>query len=468
MQSQQSKHSAVAHDPVSFEEYIHYAAPKTSQLSSVFPPSACTLGRIAFNRYSDQLSDFEIVAVNGERIPVSMRVLLDRWGRYFAHVLARGYVSAAERFEGLGVLKRPNNEQANFPATPLDVPKFRIPFQNSTDSLVKNLPQDDKSKPVESPGSSSSEKSDTRPSFPDTLLELQLRDLPPQPPKPEEPVPPVPTTQTYRKSPRASLLHTLSVLRNIPASKSPKTSPYPSPRASLSAQSGSHDMPRPSDATERGGSDIGSALDQSQLESPLIPRKLYIPTTTPAIKSFCEFLYTGMIGNYPLTIILDNFFMAKYYEVPSLYDTIREALVKILSRKEKLYVNDARVGKYTQFIPSLNKGELNPTLMQILSDVMAEQEKEQEKDELKYLNANRELGKPGSRSFLFDKSRIERESDTATLSMPIEELMNRDSAVPLDSVIDVIQEVSILVDDMNLFLRTANLKIMRSLVDESG
>lgn len=86
---------------ISFNDYVHYAAPKTNftTIRSVFPPAAVTLGRIALDRYGDLISDFELISSNGDRIPVSLNVLMERWGRYFIDLLARGYVQAVEKFE---------------------------------------------------------------------------------------------------------------------------------------------------------------------------------------------------------------------------------------------------------------------------------------------------------------------------------------------------------------------------------
>lgn len=268
---------------LSFNEYVHYAAPKASftKIRSVFPPAAITLGRSAFDRYGDMMSDLEFVSSNGDRIPVSMTVLKERWGKYFIDILAKAYVSAVDKFENDAMIdpspnkpasgqmhsthkkKRnsagdvsgdqffdPHDKTQHFKIStdspPKEAPKFRLPFQDisSAPSLVaKELNTSvDPHKIVAERNASISSSSSTA-----SAQNTHPQDLPPQLPIPEEPLPSVPLTpSSFRtssrknsadpNSPRASLMHTLTVLRSIPAQsgKSPRTSPFTSPRSSIS------------------------------------------------------------------------------------------------------------------------------------------------------------------------------------------------------------------------------------------
>ncbi|KAI5967819.1 MDS3 [Candida pseudojiufengensis] len=421
--------SIPVHTAISFDDYVHYAAPKSSNIKSLYPPAAVTLGRNAFDRFGDQISDFEVISSNGDRIPVSMAVLLKRWGKYFALLLARSYVLAAEDFEaGLtskltGEWAKLRNESSdNLPSKNFgEIPHFRIPFQDSKESLDK---------PV-----TTKSESTRKTSMP------QTHELPPQPPLPNEPLPPVPQQTTFKStsragsqdhsSPRASLMHTLSVLRNIPTTgKSPRESPFSSPRASYSAQGSgtSSDLrssPFPNlrpnigrSTSELKLSSVGSGISTQQseetnhrsgvednhedeneeedevgsldseyeseelitekksypMEPALIPRKLYIPFSTNSVKVFCEFLYTGQLGHKCSLspTLLDNFMISKFYKIPILYESILDILINIIKRREdevlKNINSEIRL-KYDEFIYFLNKGEIKKEILEKFSNL---------------------------------------------------------------------------------------------------
>lgn len=455
---------------ISFSEYVLYAAPKTNftNISSVFPAAAITLGRNAFDRYGDLISDFELVSCSGDRIPVLMMTLQERWGSYFIDLLSRGYVQAVSKFVK-DQREHPNARQAlrtsqasetssmtnstyqseSLSTSPLksfqvlvvnpnskkpqkDTPQFRYPFQELAHTSQTNLaaPDDneagstkvtagdlpEKERPglvsvssavdphqaVEARrGSTSSYHSQN------SLLLSQLQDIPPQLPLPNEPIPSVPASLSFRSqsrrgsdlnSPRASLIHTLTTLRNIPV-KSPRNSPFASPRASVSNASGNPTVPLlgsleeshpvispdgysmdavkgiPRDSIHLSESTVNSIPTQSRvyseslraesdvekgllnnilldfedvdgskfaMEPSLIPRKLYIPFPTATLKAFCEYLYTGQIGNkwllQPTT--LNNLAIARFFKVPLLYDLICEVLFGIIGRKESYVVKE--------------------------------------------------------------------------------------------------------------------------------
>lgn len=266
-----------------FNEYVHYAAPKAkfTNVRSVFPPAAITLGRNAFDRYGDCISDFELISCSGDRIPVCLVILMERWGKYFVDLLSRSYVKAIDQFErdqiqsfsfqslrlskgsdvseqillGRGSVSDSSRDDlpadrtrenyhllmnASLNSNKKEAPQFRLPFQESsqlTESLREFISVDPHNSIPERRQSIGLNVSGL------LILYLHLKHIPAQLPLPSEPIPDVPATPTsYRLSsrnnsmdplsPRASLLHTLSVLRNIP--KLPKGSPMNSPAGSLS------------------------------------------------------------------------------------------------------------------------------------------------------------------------------------------------------------------------------------------
>ncbi|KAI5952792.1 MDS3 [Candida jiufengensis] len=438
--------SVPIHTTISFDDYVHYAAPKSSNIKSLYPPAAVTLGRNAFDRYGDQVSDFEVISCNGDRIPVSMAVLLKRWGKYFALILARSYVLAAENFEaGLSnnlkgdwtKLTNDSSEDLNKKSYG-EVPHFRIPFQESKESLDK-------------PTTNKTEKKITQP---------QINELPPQPPVPTEPIPAVPSQTTFKNtsragsqdhnSPRSSLMHTLSVLRNIPTTgKSPRESPFSSPRASYSGQGsvsnelrsspfpnlrpnfgsassdlklssidsgvGSSEMsdstrhPSEIDVDDEEDEEEGAHEEEEEIESDtesdildyekktypmepaLVPRKLYLPFSTNSVKAFCEFFYTGQIGSkWSLApTLLDNFMISKFYKIPLLYDSILEILITILKRKEDQILSNLSSEQrleYEEFIYFINKGQIKKEDLQKYSDLNIVEDREFDENDQEQIN----------------------------------------------------------------------------------
>ncbi|CCE82270.1 Piso0_001987 [Millerozyma farinosa CBS 7064] len=316
---------------ISFNEYVHYAAPKANftNIRSVFPPTAMSLGRNAFDRYADTISDFELVSASGDRIPVSFTVLRERWGRYFIELFSRAYVEALYDFEkssspdqqlrardrseasreSLAMVNRLKynsistgeslssatsdssfhsnaiarkqdyaQQMLQYPSklAPPETPRFRHPFQDhdkssekemsglknsagdyknrrfdsisgspKTESSTKDKSGNVNSALVDSAQQSPMSRKDSMSSNGSHISAGQLQRLPRQQPLPDEPIPPIHVAPnahrgTPRKgsndinSPRTSLIHTLTLLRNIP--KSPRESPFTSPRASISAQ----------------------------------------------------------------------------------------------------------------------------------------------------------------------------------------------------------------------------------------
>lgn len=274
-----------------FSDYTHYAAPKAkfTKVRSVFPASAITLGRNAFDRYGDMISDFELISATGDRIPVCLSILIDRWGRYFIRLLSKAYVQAIDHFEGgqysnkaaQGVrsskssggsghssrgekkslsedgvwLSSESDEAPAFHAVKYtkylrkETLQFRLPFQDteSTSSLNSRESSVAPGTPVDPHNVTYHRKSSialfaSEPS----ILASRLQEIPPQRPLPSEPIPCVPSTplsfrsssrknSTDAQSPRASLMHTLTALRSIPSNLGrSSSSPFASPRGSVS------------------------------------------------------------------------------------------------------------------------------------------------------------------------------------------------------------------------------------------
>lgn len=526
---QQSTHAQPA---ITFGDYVHYAAPKSSNIRAVFSPAAVTLGRNAFDRNGDQISDFEIISCNGDRIPVSMAILIDRWGKYFVTLLSRGYVLAVEDFESEKNQELKSKITATLRKT--DVPRFRIPFQESTESLgtySKTKQRSICSMSTESqPSRNNSSNESRKDSIPtiqhNDLFTSHMDDVPPQLPPPTEPIPPVPAVPTSFKpssrkgsqdasSPRASLLNTLSVLRNIPSSRSPRESPFSSPRASLSASSSNlselRSSPFPNlrpnmgrstsdlklSSVESGvevkykenesGSSVGHGSTQGYdeesdngdenedyhplfgfeeerfpLEPSLIPRKLYMPFSTNTVKAFCEFFYTGQVGNKWVLAptLLDNLIIAKFYRVPLLYDLICEVLIDVIRRKEGELLSELSEEK--QVVESIENGVISKQWLRKICD---EHEDELNEETMAYLDVE-DLNASGLTSrvkSVFDRPMMPTEtkseepndeSKTKMNTMTVEELVNPDSPCPSDEVIEVIHEAALLVTEMKIVLRT--------------
>lgn len=446
------------HHAISFNEYVHYAAPKINftKVRSVFPPAAITLGRNAFDRYGDLISDFELISCNGDRIPVSSTILVERWGPYFVDLLSRAYVKAIDKFEteqneanpamrlrsskssggstslkGFGKSHSSSGSDISHTDGAFDdaeskmhyqlalakpspsnkeAPQFRLPFQDGKSSSSINEVSSQTASIDPHKLDVSRKNSVSSLSSGPSLLASTLQDIPPQLPLPSEPIPAVPTTpvsfrSTSRKnstdamSPRASIIHTLTALRSIPTN----SSPFASPRGSISAASdpaislglnqkvesmkpteilsasetsGSSAEPEKSTCMQRdvssstsdvikkasssaesvnitkemaASNDGPTLLDFTtidpatfRMEPSLIPRKLYFPFGTTTLKAFCEYLYTGQVGNKwtlkPSAV--DCMVIARYFRVPLLYDLLLEVLYGIIGRKESLIVKE--------------------------------------------------------------------------------------------------------------------------------
>ncbi|GMF05166.1 unnamed protein product [Ambrosiozyma monospora] len=148
------------------------------------------------------------------------------------------------------------------------------------------------------------------------------------------------------------------------------SSPSGSPRSSTSGMSGSGDAAV--SGSVGGGSEIATDDNKSTLEGQWrdkkasikssiafnlsidvcrLPRVLCLPFTTDTVRAFTEFLYTGQVGsNWKIVPTASEVMLvAKFYEVPLLYDLILEVLFAVISKKEAQLIKDAQSLK-KQFI----------------------------------------------------------------------------------------------------------------------
>ena len=95
------------------------------------PTRSNNFGRNAFNRIGDLIADIELVSCNGDRIPVSSAVLMERWGQHFILLLAKGYINAVDKFEtdqalGLDENQRLRSKSSNSESSSSDIPKLKL------------------------------------------------------------------------------------------------------------------------------------------------------------------------------------------------------------------------------------------------------------------------------------------------------------------------------------------------------
>ncbi|ONH69803.1 Negative regulator of sporulation MDS3 [Cyberlindnera fabianii] len=349
-------------ETLSFEAYSKYIAPtsKISSIRSVFPNYAVTLGRNAFERYGSSLADFEFITADGDKVNSMM------------------------------MLSKASQQQTEKPQN--EAPHFRLPFQekntpspllNSQGLLTANsLPNSRKASVVSASGTSvTSTSTNDLPDSPD------FSSLAPPTPPPSEPLPPVDTKPSIlksvgsrdylRDSPRGSIsgasTHSTPHLPSMSAA-SQSTTPgiklkdLRSPASQLKKrgtsksssvlQGNAMSAPLDESSMHDGTSNVGSvhteAFDEGRnlLEPLLIPRSLYLPFATSTVQAIAEFLFVGKLGDrwllYPTTT--DTYLVAKFYELPLLYDLISEAMYAILGKKE-----DGIMKSYTKLLEDYQK-----------------------------------------------------------------------------------------------------------------
>ncbi|CCH46756.1 Negative regulator of sporulation MDS3 [Wickerhamomyces ciferrii] len=377
---------------------------KISSIRSVFPNYAVALGRNAFERYGASLADFEFISADGEKINVPIMLLRKRWGRCFDMLLAKAYARAVYKLENQQQENSEGNSSdtnsmnsgsvgatANKKSMMVfnkgtgntrddrDVPKFRTPFQDARStppaSAQQSLAPNSRKASVVSATSNLSTRTDSTDNNSFTP-NLNFSNLPPQPPIPNEPLP------AFEKTPRSSNAPTPLT----PLNRNPSGSPFTnSPRGSVSGPTGAGSAPPPLAAstsrtklkdevktplqnfkkrdnsrsssvyTTGRGDDTSSIADTFEslnidsgddskllLEPLLIPRSLYLPFATSTVQAVAEFLFTGQLGDkwlfQPTT--LDSMLIAKFYEIPLLYDLISEVLYATIGKKEESLIKE--------------------------------------------------------------------------------------------------------------------------------
>jgi hypothetical protein len=364
-----------------FEAYSKYIAPtsKISSIRSVFPSYAVTLGRNAFERFGSSLADFEFISSDGDKVNVPLMLLRKRWGRCFDMLLAKAYAAAVHKLESgreetaeeddttsvmsgpskksVLMLNRASNQQER-----AESPQFRLPFQDKTpaptapSSIMTPDPQSRKPSVV-STGNDSILTTSTSdlPEGPD------FTNIPPIQPAPTEPLPPIDmkaplksiSSKDYlRDSPRGSLsgvsLTPTSTNVHQPSISSVKLMKTPVSALKMGGTSRSSSVNNPDeDAESTNDSQVESHLedhDESKelLEPLLIPRSLYLPFSTSTVQAFTEFLSTGQLGDKWLLspTTTDTFLLAKFYELPLLYDLISEVLYAMIGKKENTLMSE--------------------------------------------------------------------------------------------------------------------------------
>lgn len=274
-----------------------------------------------------------------------------------------------------------------------DVPKFRLPFQDARSTPPPSaqqslVPNSRKASVVSNTSNVSGRTNSTTGESNSLSPNLNFSNLPPPTPPPSEPLP------SLEKSPRSSVTPTGSSSGQIFKNGMGFSSFSNSPRGSVSGPSmtpstsvGPSTSPGPNrtkddlrtplqnfkkrDNTSRSSSfqtnktDDNSSFNDNQstidsinnqdaedetkvlLEPLLTPRSLYLPFATSTVQALAEFLFTGQLGDkwlfQPTT--LDSFLLAKFYEIPLLYDLISEALYAMIGKKEESLIKD-----YTVFV----------------------------------------------------------------------------------------------------------------------
>lgn len=298
--------------------------------------------------------------------------------------------SGRQSKKSMMMLSKASQQQTEKPQN--EAPHFRLPFQekntpspllNSQGLLTANsLPNSRKASVVSASGTSvTSTSTNDLPDSPD------FSSLPPPTPPPSEPLPPVDTKPSIlksvgsrdylRDSPRGSIsgasTHSTPHLPSMSAA-SQSTTPgiklkdLRSPASQLKKrgtsksssvlQGNAMSAPLDESSMHDGTSNVGSvhteAFDEGRnlLEPLLIPRSLYLPFATSTVQAIAEFLFVGKLGDrwllYPTTT--DTYLVAKFYELPLLYDLISEAMYAILGKKE-----DGIMKSYTKLLEDYQK-----------------------------------------------------------------------------------------------------------------
>lgn len=407
---------------VSFEAYSKYAAPSTkiSSIRSVFPNFAVALGRNAFERYGSSLADFEFISADGEKVNVPIMLLRKRWGRCFDMLLAKAYSRAVYKLENQQNEVNPEASETNsvvsgsagakksmmvfnkggsIPREEREAPKFRLPFQDLRSTPPTSAPQSiapnsRKASVVSNSSNMSGRTSSTTGDSSSLSPNLNFSNLPPQTAPPTEPLPPLDKSprgslaqnafkngtgfSPFSDSPRGSISGPSSAPGNSTAATSPGVNsgkgkedlrtPVQNFKKRDNSRSSSFQTNRTDDASINDTQSAFDSFDSPEpydetkilLEPLLTPRSLYLPFATSTVQAVAEFLFTGQLGDkwlfQPTT--LDSFLLAKFYEIPLLYDLIAEALYAMIGKKEESLIKE-----YSVFVT-----DYQSTLKRVLRD----------------------------------------------------------------------------------------------------
>lgn len=402
---------------LSFNAYASYAAPqiKLSSVRSVFPPHAVTLGKYAFSRFGSSLSDLQITSCEGDSVPIPMALCRNRWNRGFDMLLAKGYVRSVEGFEteeGTSMLKE-QLEEFQFDDSK---PTFKVPFQDLPPTPKKEREREGSVASSVSSSILGSEKlgdESTSFQFTESSSPMLFTSVPPEVPEPDSEVPPVPEqldSADYNRKTRQ--LSFLSELRST----------------------------------------------DSQMEPLLVPRDLYFPFPTSTVNAFCEFLYSGQVNAswklYPTAIHM--MLIAKYYEVPLLYDLIVEAFYSIISLKEHEILSTIKDMEpspvFDDFVHYLRKADDEALDIAVMRRASQGSEFD--------LETHNESGLDTIPEILTDKNKSSfgySFSESSDRKWPtLKELASADSQPCSTEVVEGIYEASILASDLKLMTRTYN------------
>ncbi|ODV60792.1 Mds3p ASCRUDRAFT_150299 [Ascoidea rubescens DSM 1968] len=449
-----------------FASYAHYAAPisNLTSLRSIFPPVAITLGRNAFTRFCLSISDFQFVSADGDTIPIPLYILRKRWGRTFDTILARSYSRAVALLQSQEDKRIRETDatadksadsiqvESNEDSTSYTQQQKLIGLYKSTSnssSTYTNITNTNKS--VQSPnifisdyGSLSNPTKNN--SEHQNLSNNQTSDTPESksakshpkfiiPPKTNEPTIPMPVPSELQREQLEYQNQKMSLLSELE-----KVGPVAMNKRESNASSDRLHKPYSYDDSSRASSFIDnlssnkitevdynqdnvnrtmllghlSNLNQNSelcLEPLLIPRSLYLPFSTSSVYSFAEYFFTGQVNpKWLLTNTLDLLMIAKFYELPLLYDLISEILYVIIGRKESYIKKYSKVlsDKYFEIF-----GKRYESLNEFFEPTLAETEEDFDMMLLKKMSSKRRESR--KRSEL--KQRASHLSTASTISL---------------------------------------------------
>lgn len=441
---------AQLHDPMAdFSAYAAYVTPDLlfTPLRLVLPQSAVALGADAFDRYGELLSDFELVANDGLRIPVPAVLARRRWGNCFDALLAALYaqqlIKLEERFQ-------PPPSAVPSRQVLVDPPTFRLPFQE---------------RPAAQPYDPAS--------------------LPPQPPLPQHLPPVLVSRDTSPVDPHEVAPRRLLIIDSLSALRrgSSVSSPGASPRLSVSAQGGipllryrnsillGYSVASPWRRGLVGEPPRGLSVSvETTPDPPLVlalrlialppgstpfeplacPRLIYVPHDPVVVKALVEFLYTGHVllrwQLWPTTLKVMG--VAHRLDIPLLYDLVVEVLYYVLGRAEGDMRLERRRAEMVYATLCTRTGHSSRYRRSSRSDYVVDN------GWLDFYLLRKE-GKVPEESADVDNDAT---GDLSASEVTLAELSAPDAALPPKSMIDLIHQHAGYANDLKLLGRTGHLR----------